>query len=378
MRTSLILLIAVSACADSASTGAGNSAAMQLSRSVPRVEAGMKELVIRAGEIRDPKLKRATLDLLTNAKACIAHRVGLTEADERQIVGRLHESGLLEDASAIAGVFPPADGDRACPHFPQSFQSAPGSVFGGHHSYPGGLMTHELFNLTNARSLAESYRHVYGSDLAPRMDLLIAAPIWHDSAKILVFQWNSDGSEFKELAFGGNGKTDNFGAPGDSRTGAHHILGVAEAMSRKFAPEQVITQACAHSFPTGNGEFKVVNWIRAAAIIARVDPVQRGYLIEDSSGRLRLPSILPEYLIHNLSDADYEFTNSSITFIEALLEQLAPEFGYSRSDATRYNLKYRNVALAHLTAERLMFLYSRSGLPAVRSELQILKQSGKI
>jgi len=44
-----------------------------------------------------------------------------------------------------------------------------------------------------------------------------------------VFQWNEDGSEFKELNFGGNGSTDSFGSAGDSRSGGHHIIGVAEA-----------------------------------------------------------------------------------------------------------------------------------------------------
>jgi len=42
------------------------------------------------------------------------------------------------------------------------------------------------------------------------------------------FQWNAVGSEFTELNFGGTGTNDNNGAPGDSRTGGHHIMGVAE------------------------------------------------------------------------------------------------------------------------------------------------------
>ncbi|MHC5918274.1 MAG: hypothetical protein ACYTXE_46650, partial [Nostoc sp.] len=75
-----------------------------------------------------------------------------------------------------------------------------------------------------------------------------------------------------ELNFGGNGKTDNYGASGDSRTGGHHIISLAETMKRKLSPEFVITQACAHSSPTLGNEYKVVNWLRAAAIIAGIDP----------------------------------------------------------------------------------------------------------
>src|SRR5262249_57680746 len=103
-----------------------------------------------------------------------------------------------------------------------------------------------------------------GDDLAMNQDLIIAAPIWHDGGKGMVFEWNADGTELQELNFGGNGANDNYGAKGDSRTAAHHILGLAESMKRDLAPELVITQASAHSAPTLGNEYKVVNWIRAA------------------------------------------------------------------------------------------------------------------
>ncbi|HSS39746.1 MAG TPA: hypothetical protein VLT58_13345, partial [Polyangia bacterium] len=86
-------------------------------------------------------------------------------------------------------------------------------------------------------------------------------------------------------------------------------------------PALVIAQASAHGNPTLGNEFKVVNWLRAAAIIAGVDPVQAGYLAPDAAGNLRLPplrqlasvdlnaagqtNLLAEYTIHNLSDADF-------------------------------------------------------------------------
>jgi hypothetical protein len=84
----------------------------------------------------------------------------------------------------------------------------------------------------------------------------------------MVFQWNADGTEFSELNFGGIGQTDIYGTVGDSRTRAHHILGLAEAMARGLTAELVITQARAHAVPTLVNEYKVVNWLRAAAILA--------------------------------------------------------------------------------------------------------------
>jgi hypothetical protein len=93
-----------------------------------------------------------------------------------------------------------------------------------------------------------------------------------------------DGTEFTELNFGGSGTNDNFGASGDSRTGGHHIMSVAETMARGLPPILVITQAAAHSAPTLANEYKVVNWLRAAAILAQIDPMATGYLVIDGSG----------------------------------------------------------------------------------------------
>ena len=115
-------------------------------------------------------------------------------------------------------------------------------------------------------------------------DLIVGAPLWHDWAKPIVFQWNADGSEFIELNFGGFGVTDNNGLAGDSRTGGHHIITIAEEMARGLSPAFAITQASAHSTPTSGNEYKVVNWLRAGAIIAQIDPAAAGYLSVDKQG----------------------------------------------------------------------------------------------
>src|SRR5215469_6708744 len=80
-------------------------------------------------------------------------------------------------------------------------------------------------------------------------------------------------------------------AKADARAPGHHILGLAESMKRGLGPELVITQASAHAAPTLGNEYKVVNWICAAAIIARIDPVTNGYLSKDALHRLRLPAL---------------------------------------------------------------------------------------
>src|SRR5215467_9121914 len=396
--------------------GAGNQNAVDLSSQSPIVQSAWHFLIDQA----------KTLDEISNPSTCIRHRAGLTDATKSQILQNLINAGLVNTADNAtfpggqkAGVFPPVlDDGSACPHLPQRFFSAPGSVFGGHHSYPGGLPVHESNNDVADVDLANEYRKVYGhssgdfATISPSpfagllggresaifidQDIIVGAPIWHDWAKTMVFQWNSDGSEFQELNFGGAGINDNNGAPGDSRTGGHHIMSVAESMKRRLSPGFVITQACAHSAPTSGNEFKVVNWLRAAAIMARINPVAKGYLTVDGHGHFRLPALrqlgsinllnatpsqtnlLAEYNLHNLSDADFTYSGPAVGIVEVVLQQLAPGFGFNPADTANYNLKFRNPVLSFSSAERLLILYSQSGLDGVRDQLEELREHGVI
>jgi hypothetical protein len=205
-----------------------------------------------------------------------------------------------------------------------------------------------------------------------------------------VFQWNADGTEFAEHNFGGSGTNDNFGAAGDTRTGGHHIISVAETMARGLPPILVITQAAAHAAPTLGNEYKVVNWLRAAAILAQIDPVAKGYLAIGGSGQLRLPpladlgagvnlpaagqtNLLVEYQIHNLSDADFVNSIPAVTEVQVLLQTIAPSFGYDPANIAYYNNYFRNIVLAYLSPERLMMIYAKQGLQDVVAEVRKLK-----
>lgn len=406
--------------------GAGNAAAAALAGSSALVSSARRFIAGRIAQIGDKTLRANVHELVENRLVCVRHRANETAASKQAIVDALAAAGLYAAADAaafpggaLAGVLPPVlDAGSACPHLPQPFFSAPGSVFGGHHSYPGGLPVHESFNDLSDTSFAANYRRVYGHpgpdglpviaaadgdhdadalvDVDIDQSIILAAPLLHDWAKPIVFQWNADGTEFAEFNFGGNGATDNFGAAGDSRTGAHHIIGVAESMARGLDPKFVITQASAHSNPTSGNEYKVVNWLRASAIIAGIDPVAKGYLRLDGASHLRLPAVQRlgdvdldaatptqvnapvEYQLHNLSDADFTQTGPAVAVSQILLGKLAPEFGFDPTDVTRYNTKYRNVALAHLSAERLYILYTSGGLDAVRGQLAKLRARGII
>jgi len=408
--------------------GAGNATAVALSNKSPMVQSAREFLLNNVQRIDDAGVRAITFDAIANPTTCVAHRANLKASDKNAILQALIAAGLVDvrDNSTFpgglsAGVFPPLLEDGgACPRLPQTFFSAPGSFFGGHHSYPGGLPIHESFNDVSNQNLAKGYRKVYGhtgaqgfpviasddnnanepagiaSAFLLSQDVTIAAPVWHDWAKSIVFQWNSDGSEFLELNFGGNGQTDNFGAPGNSKTGAHHMLSAAEAMKRGLPADLVIAQVSAHSHTIPDNEYKVVNWLHTAAIIAQIDPVAQGYLSRDAQGRLRLPplrhlgevnlnaavpsqtNLLAEYPLHAISDADSTLTEPAVTIDQVILTTLAPEFGFDANQAAVYNNGFRNPVFSFLTGERILIIYGNSGLDGVRAQINNLRKRGII
>lgn len=424
-----VAVLAPSATADDQTkTGAGNPAAIALAKKSPLVQSAYKFLLSQAGELKDAKLRKETLDALGD-DPCVRSRANLTDAQKDTIIQTLIAQNLVNPADAAsitggvkAGIFPALVNDGSpCPKLPQKFFSAPGStsVF-GHHSYPDGLPIHEANNDVADVHLATEYREIYGnsgrgglpavdpddvqgkgghdedrygSDIFIDEDLIIGAPLWHDWAKPMVFQWNANGTEFAELNFGGFGATDNFGGTaGDSRTGGHHIITIAEEMTRGLSPEFVITQACAHSAPTSGNEYKVVNWLRAGAIIARIDPVAKGYLATDASGNFRLPAlrqlgndvnlvaagqtnVLAGYTLHNLSDADFTYSGPSVDIDNVILAEIAPEFGYNSGDAN-YFTNFRNPVMSFFSAERLTIIYSEKGTDGVRQAVKKLHHEG--
>ncbi|MFG6485079.1 hypothetical protein ACG04R_00270 [Roseateles sp. BYS78W] len=389
--------------------GAGNAQADLTAAASPRVREAHDFLLRQARQIKSRALREATLDLLGNRGFCVRSRVGVDDATKAALLAQLTAAGLInpaDDASfpggLSAGVFPPVlAAQTTCPRLPMAFDAAPGSAFTSHHGYPGGLPIHEANNLRAGLGLADGYRKSYrGADADdghghddedPRwmrspffidQDIVIAAPIWHDWAKTLVFQWAADGSEFKELSFGGT-------PANGTATGGHHILSIAESMKRALPPAFVIAQASAHSNPTLGNEFKVVAWLRAAGILAQVDPVAAGYLVQDSQG-FHLPplrkladgfdlvgagqtNLLAEYTIHNLSDGDFTFSIPAAGDAALLIAKLAPGYGFDPANVAVYNTQFRNPVFAHISQERILVLYGNGGLAAVQAELDALR-----
>lgn len=353
MKTLLViaLLVSLPTCA-LAQTGVGNESATAIVAASPSVQRAYADLKSAAGGISDRKLSEVTRDGLEPA-TCIAHRAGLTDKDKRAIVAALIAHGFLKGTGNLTdGVFPPVIADESpCPHLPQPIFAAPGGNEGSHHDWPGGLVQHEAFNLRNALDLAEAYHDQSG--VALDRDTLTAAVIWHDWAKSLVFQWQDDGAETREISIAG--------------AGAHHILGLAETMRRGLPPAVLQVQACAHAAPEEAGNAKVENWLQAAAIIARVD-----------AGRyLPANGVWPEEChIHTLSDQNWIVAEPAAVAANEALAAVAVQFGFDRADVKTYNWRFRLIVLSTLGADRIAQAWRRGGDSAVVALLKPLKTRG--
>ncbi|HEY6235501.1 MAG TPA: hypothetical protein VIW69_10405, partial [Candidatus Elarobacter sp.] len=239
----------------------GNAAAASLARGANLVTATYARVEAAARSIEDATLRADVLDLIRNPHPLYAERHP-SPASRTAVRDALAREGFVVPAAPVRGIFPPGTEPETTTAV-QPFWCAPGSSEGSHHDYPGGLAMHESFNASMATAFASTYdTHYFGGRPTVSRDTVIAAALYHDIMKTVVFGWNDDGTVFDELTIAG--------------TGAHHVLSGAEAIARAHDPRFVTTLLSAHAAPSLGDEAKVVAWCRAAAIVANVDPVAYG------------------------------------------------------------------------------------------------------
>ena len=341
-----------------AAVTAGNQQAMSLARNSATVMAANDAAMAIADALADPTLRRATLEIMRNPSPTYQLK-SPTRADREAVRQELLAAGLITDQVTVAGIFPPVgDAHEA----PQAFWSAPGSTYAGHHSFPGGLVMHTQTNAAVAAEWVDIYDQRYGlvsESGAIDRSIALAAPLWHDVHKVTVFQWNDDGSELVEQAI--------------ADTGGHHPLSGAEAIVRGMPADFVVALLGAHDPPqSGTSLYRLINYVRAAAIIARVDPVKAGLLQSWDNpmapaglGLTQTPPRIEAH-INNLSDHDFIFSGDSAALAIQTLRNLAPQYGVDpESQPARFNL-FRNTVLSQLTDMRLYGVIQTSGVDAVK------------
>jgi hypothetical protein len=324
---------------------AGNAHAAQIARTSHFIRtqfAATSQLVYSIGNAR---MRDDVARLLADPMPEYARKY--RTAEERSALrDALARVGFVKSDDPLEGIFPPGtDGSRAV----QPFWSAPGSAYDSHHSYPGGLLVHELFNARMAKQFAKNYDSIYfsGNTRVDR-DLVIATAFYHDIMKTAVFQFNEDGTLLPELQIAG--------------TGGHHCLSGAEAIVRGHDPRFVTVLLSAHAAPSLGDEVKVAAWCRAAAMIAGVDPVAYGLL--DRDGHLATPPPI-EAFVSNLSDHDYVLSVHAMQHVGPRVEALAPS--PAGSAAARW---WRHRVLANASAIALYEAAARGDGAFVRAVRQ--------
>lgn len=329
----------------------GNAHAVQLAAASPMVHATYASVAQLAESLTDGDLKAYVTSFLHYPAPDFAANQKTPEA-RLAVRDALARAGFVAPDAPVSGIFPPGS-EPGSPTAVQPFWSTPGSDDRSHHAYPGGLAVHEYFNATMAQQFAATYdAHYFANQKTVDRDTVVGAALYHDIMKALVFQWREDGSIFDELTIAG--------------TGAHHILSGAEAIVHGHTPRFVVTLLSAHAAPSLGDQAHVIDWCRAAAIVAGVDPVQYGLVTPDGSGFALAESPVPlEAFISNLSDHDYVATIPAMQTVSARLKARYAQW----QPSTTFNW-YRAALLSRTTALSLYDTLVRHGQPAFDAAVQ--------
>lgn len=303
----------------------------------PLIHRSYEDILKMVDTIRNESLKKEVLKLIKDPTLSFLSMY-TSSSNVKSLYDALLGEGLI-DAAKIdeAHLLPPIKSTT------QAFMTAPGSGYGSHHAYPGGLATHVGTNLKITDALCKIYDAVYMYKVD--RDTAIAAQALHDIAKPYVFQWQDNGASLKEYTIAGQG--------------AHHVISLAEVIYRGFPADEVIAQACAHGAPSNPKEEEAVaSWLKAAAIMAGKDPVSYGLL--SASGK-SFPSAHRQegYIVH-LGDHDWVLSTPASQKSVLMLKRIAKEqYGMSDSDleGAKFNA-FRNYVGAQLS---YMFLNELEG-----------------
>ncbi len=321
----------------------------EIAKSSGKVMAAWEYLNSITNQINEPFLRARVLEILSNPAPAV-----VTVGNEKEILKALKAAGYVNPETS--SFLPPVKNVQKSP---QPFWSAPGSGWGSHHAYPGGLATHTAFNTTMADSMHANYVSIY--NFKANRDIVLAAQILHDLHKPWVFQWQKDNACRVENSLAG--------------TGEHHILSLAESIHRGLSPELVIAQAGAHNPPsTPENEAAVVNWLKAAAMVAGKDPIQLGLIAKDGK-TLPLPRQTEAFITH-VADHDYVLSVPCVQWLLPVLKNIAEKvYGIQGQDleGKPFN-NLRNYVFAQVTAMSLYHTYAQEKETGVEKVMLSLVQ----
>ncbi len=129
-----------------------------------------------------------------------------------------------------------------------------------------------------------------------------------------------------------------------------------------------MAQACAHNHPrTPKDEALVVGWLKAAAIIAGVDPLRYGLLATHGT-TLPLPRRQEGFLCH-LGDHDWVLAVPAVQWLVPELKTIAlRDYKIASTDTTSFNF-FRNYIFSQGSALALYETFATQGRDALTQKV---------
>lgn len=290
------------------------------------IMAAYNELLQVAASLEDQGYRKLMTECLARPQVTFLEMYPCTE-DRRKLFKEMVRLGFFNKEDDPDHVWPPG-------HMtPQTYLTAASSHNDFYNAHPGGLAVTVAYNVRMADAYTENYRQMFG--LPINRDLPAAALCVHEYPKVWLYQWLDDGSWLEEPR-----------TVYDDTWHAHCIYVTAELMYRRFDSRIVMAMAAAHQLSLldarMDGRKVVCNWmglervahfIKAAAVMAQVDPVDYGLLERKKDGVVLAPVPAEQWVTH-LADMNWPYAmGAAHLYTWPMLRQIAKEdYGLSKKD----------------------------------------------
>jgi len=320
------------------------------------------ELLQTANSLEDAGYRRLMRECISTPKVSFLEMYP-SDDDRRKLFDEMVKLGFFDPEDDPEHVWPRGHMN------PQTYLTAPSSHNDFYNAHPGGLALTVAYNIRTADAYTENYRQMYG--LPINRDLPVASLLVHEYPKVWLYQWLDDGSWLEEPR-----------TVYDDTWHAHCIYVTAELMYRRYDARIVMAVAAAHQMSmldaSMDGRAVVANWIgldrvchfiKAAAVLAQVDPVDYG-LLERKNGEVTLATQPAEQWVVHMGDMNWPYTmGAAHLYTWPMLKQIAADdFGLSSADLEgRPFNQLKNYVWSQLGQIPLYEIYVREGFDAARA-----------
>ncbi|MGF1609165.1 MAG: hypothetical protein ACFCUQ_07200 [Kiloniellales bacterium] len=325
------------------------------------------ELLQTAASLEDDGYRRLMTECIVKPKVTFLEMYP-SGADRKNLFNEMVRLGFFNAGDDPDHVWP--QGHMT----PQSYLTAPSSHNDFYNAHPGGLALTVAYNIRMADAYTQNYRQVYGLPIS--RDLPVASLLVHEYPKVWLYQWLDDGSWLEEPR-----------TVYDDTWHAHCIYVTAELMYRRYDSRIVMAMAAAHQLSmldaSMDGRRVVTNWIglervahfiKAAAIMAQVDPVDYG-LLERKGKDMVLAPLPAEQWVTHLADMNWPYAmGAAQLYTWPLLKQLAKDdLGIKAKDLEGRPLnQLKNYVWSQLGQIALYEILVREGFEAARKTVRRL------